>query len=69
MELAAANWRYDDLHRARPYHNGDRTRWAAEQSKDFPCHYRDGVTIFVTETDLNLGGAFLTHKTESEEDR
>lgn len=62
MELAAAQWRYSQMHEDRPYHDGTFTKWAKERSAKYPYHADDGVTIWVAETDLNphdhfLGGA------------
>lgn len=66
MERAAAEWRYDQLHDAAPFHDGtfptDPDRWSATRTKDFPYHFKDGVTVWVAENDLAphdhfLGGA------------
>lgn len=66
MELAAAEWRYDQRHKDRPYHDGtfptDRRKWAKERSRKHPFHYRDGVDIWIAAKDVNphdhfLGGA------------
>lgn len=62
MEQAAAEWRYDALHKAKPYHDGTFTSWAEERSLKHPYHARDGVSVWVAEADLTphdhfLGGA------------
>lgn len=66
MEQAAAEWRYSQMHDAAPFHDGtfptDPDRWSATRTKAFPYHYRDGVTLWVAESDLAphdhfLGGA------------
>lgn len=66
MEQAAAEWRYDQRHKDAQFHDGtfptDRRLWAKERSAKHPYHYRDGVTLWVAETDVSphdhfLGGA------------
>jgi hypothetical protein len=62
MEQAAADARYDGLHKELPYHDGTFKRWAKERSPQFPYHFRDGVRIWVSDEDLSphdhfLGGA------------
>lgn len=66
MELAAAEWKYDRLHKDRPFHDGtfpdDPEEWSAERNADTPYHHRDGVSFWVTSTDVSphdhwLGGA------------
>lgn len=65
METAAANAKYDRLHKDAPFHNGimgeggDFTSWSATQSDAHPYHFRDGVRIWVAETDHNPGDRFL----------
>jgi len=41
-----------------PFHDGA-GNWSKERSRDFPYHYRDGVTIWVAPEDLGMGGDFL----------
>ena len=60
MELAAANWRFDEIHEAEPFHNGDESSWSATRSTDHPYHFRDGVTVFVAPTDFAPDDEFLT---------
>ena len=62
MELAAAEWRYDQLHEKRPFHDGTFGSWSEVRTHAHPYHFRDGVRIFVADSDLNphdhfLGGA------------
>lgn len=63
MEQAAADWRYDQLHKERPFHDGtfpdDPRAWMKERSKSHPYHYRDGVTLWVAEVDLAPHDHFL----------
>ena len=62
MVQGYAEAKYDELHKAAPYHDGTFTKWGRERSKKTPYHYRDGVKIWVADTDLSphdhfLGGA------------
>lgn len=62
MELAAAEWRYGELHDKRPYHDGTFSKWSEKRSLQYPYHYRDGVNLWIADTDLTphdhfLGGA------------
>lgn len=59
MELAAANWLYDQRHEAAPYHDGSFEDWAKERSASHPYHYRDGVRLWVSDVDYSPGDAFL----------
>lgn len=63
MERAAANAKYDERHKTQAYHDGtfptDLAGWATERSASHPYHARDGVTIWVHETDLNPEDDFL----------
>lgn len=58
-QLAAANRRYAMLHEGAPYHDGSFARWAKEPSADFPFHYLDGVTIWLSPVDLTPDDDFL----------
>lgn len=66
MVAQEANRRYDELHAAKPYHDGSFERWAAERSPEFPFHYRDGVRLWVADSDLSPDDDFLglTRSTE-----
>lgn len=59
-ETQAAQAKFDQLHKKRPWHDGTMRRWAEERSDGFPYHYQHGTTIWVAETDLGLGGDFLS---------
>jgi hypothetical protein len=52
MALASANSRYDKLHKDAPYHDGTFTHWSKERGPAHPFHYRDGVTVWVTQHNL-----------------
>lgn len=58
-QLAAANRKYDELHKDRPYHDGSETVWSETPTVLTPFHYRDGVTIFLAATELNPDDDFL----------
>lgn len=49
---------YDAKHAEMPFHDGA-GNWAKERSRDFPYHYRDGVTIWVAPVDVNPDDDFL----------
>jgi len=59
MAREAANRRYDKRHEDRPFHDGTERRWAKEYSASTPFHYRDGVTVWVSEHDLTPADNFL----------
>ena len=59
MERAAADWRYDTLHEKRPFHDGTFESWAEKRSLSHPYHARDGVTLWVAESDLAPHDHFL----------
>lgn len=59
MARQAANETYDDLHKSRPYHDGQFENWGQERSERFPFHARDGVTIGVADRDLAPDDYFL----------
>lgn len=60
MAAAAANRMYDQLHEAKPFHDGTFTEWAKEYSRETPYHFRDGVTVWVSHEDLTPDDDFLT---------
>lgn len=64
METAAANWRYDQIHEDRPYHDGTFTDFSEHRTLSTPYHYRDGVTVWVSEQDLTPDDNFLTQRAE-----
>jgi hypothetical protein len=65
--LAAADRLYDMLHEERPYHDGSFALWAKEPSREFPFHYRDGVTIWLSPVELNPDDDFLSPSVATEE--
>lgn len=60
MEEAAANRRYDELHKDHPFHDGSFTKWSEKASLATPYHFRDGVEIRVAEVDINPTDQFLS---------
>lgn len=59
MELQAAHWRYGELHKDEPFHDGTFTSWSGTRSLAHPYNYADGVTISVSPMDLNPDDDFL----------
>lgn len=59
MEQAAANARYDEKHKKRPWHDGTHKNWSSERSAGFPYQARDGVVIWAHEEDLTPEDDFL----------
>lgn len=59
MDEAAASWRYEQLHKDVPYHDGTFKSWARERSSSHPYHFRDGVRIWVAPEDLAPDDDFL----------
>jgi hypothetical protein len=59
MELAAARRLYELRHKERPYHDGTFKFWAEEPSRNFPYKYDDGVTIWLSPSELNPEDEFL----------
>jgi hypothetical protein len=55
----AAERRYAQIHEDRPFHDGTEKRWSKTSGPSFPYHFQDGVTIYVSETDLNPKDKFL----------
>lgn len=63
MAKAAADWKYDQLHEERPFHDGSFEKsklWTKERTEATPFHYKDGVTILVSTTDLTPDSDFLS---------
>lgn len=67
METSAAQAQFERLHEKRPWHDGTFTDWAEKPSDSHPYHHRFGTRIWVTETDLELGGNFTTRENPYEE--
>ena len=59
MQLDAAKRRYEEIHKALPYHDGSFKRWAEKPSLGFPFHHSDGVTIWMSREDLTPDDDFL----------
>ncbi len=59
MDRAAANAKYDRLHEKTPFHDGTFEHWAKERSVSHPYSHRDGVTIWLADTDLSPDDHFL----------
>lgn len=64
MERAAAQWKYADMHEKRGYHDGTFERWSDKRSNEFPYAANDGVTIWVSDTDLTPHDHFLGGKAD-----
>jgi len=60
MALQSAEAKYDDLHKALPFHDGTFSNWAAERSKQTPFQYREGVSLWVANIDLTPDDEFLS---------
>lgn len=59
-EREAALARFGRLHHDKPWHDGTFTRWAEKPDKAHPYRFDMGVTVFVSGSDLGLGGDFLS---------
>lgn len=59
MERAAAEWKYAELHKVEPYHDGSFRRWSRERTDSHPYGAHDGVTIWVADVDLAPHDHFL----------
>lgn len=59
MQLKAAQRAYGERHKGQPFHDGTFTHWAEKWSPHMPFHYMDGVTIWMSETDVNPDDKFL----------
>lgn len=62
MVKAYAEAKYDQLHEKQPFHDGAFAKWGEKRTAETPYHYRDGVNLWVAESDLTphdhfLGGA------------
>lgn len=64
MVRESAQRRYEELHKARPYHNGTFEHWSEKPDRDHPFHYSEGVTIWASEHDLTPDDDFLDDATE-----
>lgn len=68
MEAAAADAAFRALHEKRPWHDGTFADWAETQDADHPYHFTFGTKVWVTETDLGLGGKFTSHVNPYDDD-
>lgn len=59
-QAAAANRLYDLIHEEQPFHDGSFARWSKDASREFPFHYRDGVTIWLSPVELDADDDFLS---------
>lgn len=60
MERDAADAAYAKLHEKEPYHNGSFTSWSKDRGEEHPYHFRDGVSIGVTDHDVAPWDKFPT---------
>lgn len=60
MELAAADRKWESLHKDRPFHDGSFKSWRVERSDSHPYHYTDGVRLWVAEVDYEPDGDWLS---------
>lgn len=72
MEQAAAQWRYDELHKDAPFHDGtfpdDPGDWSPTRTLDTPYHYSDGVVVWVSQYDLTPDDHFLGEPRTGDDD-
>ena len=59
MQLDAAKRRYSELHKEKPFHDGTFTHWSEKPSRLYPFHFMDGVTIWLSPSELNPDDKFL----------
>ena len=59
MQLKAAERLYGLKHEDRPFHDGTFKNWAKDPSPEFPFRYDDGVTIWLSPTEVNEEDEFL----------
>ena len=59
METASARKRWE-LKYPKEWHNGDFTSWSDEPDAGHPIHRDAGVNIWAAQSDLGIGGDFLT---------
>lgn len=55
---------YDALHKDEPFHDGKEQSWSKTPDRIHRFHYRDGVTIYLAETDENPDDNFLQQQRE-----
>lgn len=59
-EEQAAQARFERLHEKAPWHDGTFESWRAKPDEAHPYHFLHGTTVWVAETDLGMGGDFLS---------
>lgn len=69
MELRAAERKWAALHEAMPWHDGTFSSWSQERSASHPCHYTDGVTLWVAEVDYDPDGDWLSGRGAVDEEQ
>jgi hypothetical protein len=60
MELAATERKWATLHEDLPWHDGTFSSWSKERNAEHPCHYNDGVRIWVADVDYDPDGTWLS---------
>lgn len=60
METEAAQAKYAQKREGNEWHDGSFKSWRKERSDSHPYKYTFGTKIWVSETDLGLGGDFLS---------
>lgn len=61
MALSYAEWKYEQLHKDRPYHDGSFQTWGKEQTEVTPFRYDAGVRVWVAPKDHDPSDDFLTN--------
>lgn len=59
MQQRAADARYDAIHENAPFHDGTFEHWSEKRDTAHPYHFRDGVTIWLSDTDDTHDDDFL----------
>lgn len=67
-QLKAAERLYEKQHEERPYHDGSFSEWASQPSLDYPFHYMDGVSFWLSPVDLNPEDDWLGNVPASDAD-
>lgn len=60
MQLKGAERLYGLLHEEQPFHDGSFRSWAKSPSTSHPFHYLDGVSIWLSPTELDADDDFLS---------
>lgn len=58
-EREAADRRYGEKHKAKPFHNGKDAGWSKDSANHAPYHFREGVRIYVAPYDVNPDDGFI----------